>query len=118
MSYEVSLFARGVTREQVGVCLRDNMGVRGVYDDGTSADVFGVNLTLIQENNLDDESGIEFSRYPVQLLIKRYSGRIEPQSGDEMCRLLARVVARTLHLQHERMEYIVVEGVQRILERN
>jgi hypothetical protein len=80
------------------------------------AEVFGLSVVANDAHDLEDDAGIAFSRYPIQVSFVRYGGGEDPALLEELARLLARLLSRRLWSRLS-CRSIVVEGVQKLLER-
>jgi hypothetical protein len=85
MSYDVSVFLRGLGRDDIRRLLRDSFQVDTTLDEPGEgavavANVFGASLAVVHEHGMVDDLGIRFTEYPLQVSFKLYAGRM-PAGG-------------------------------------
>ena len=99
MSYDVSVFFRGLTLPRAIEILRVQLGTPTTarFDGGAAiydAEVFGISMFVAEAHDFEDDVGISFTRYTLYANFKLWMGRMPSEAGCQLVRALARALQR------------------------
>ncbi len=120
MSDDVSVFIRGSSVDVLLEVLLNQFHTPVKLADPTgmatmTGEAFGIAIAVIADHGLEDDGGIAFSQYPLQVAFTRYAGGMDAATGRELCIAMARVFAHTIR-DVAAVDHLVVEGVQRVID--
>jgi hypothetical protein len=118
MSWSVNVCVRRVNVGQVVHLLRTRYRVEMTRepreeDEAFFAYVFGIEVYVNEGLDLEDDAGIEFTKYPIIVEFRLRGGTLPPEHGRRLVFTLAFSLADGLRAVGG--ECIVVEGVQRLV---
>lgn|SRR5262249_42711758 len=77
--------------------------------------IMGVNVYIYDEPGLEDDCGIEFSKYRYVINYKRYSGSVESGYQIDLCHILALISASVISRKLN-CECLVVDNLQAVVQ--
>lgn len=77
--------------------------------------LMGVSITAYADHEFEDDAGIEFSRYPIQVQFTRFAGP-DPELRTELARIMAQLAGSVISSELD-CECIVVDETQHLLRK-